>query len=109
METLKSKHAFEQVFFCGIKLQTTALRIRVAKKAKSDSTRVAFVAPKRLGCAVYRNRCKRLLREAARAVSIPTTGYDFILFATPSTYKQNPVEIARQLEDLLRRAMRKFS
>ena len=47
---------------------------------EGDPGRVAFVAAKRLGCAVVRNRSKRVLREAARACGLPRPGYELILF-----------------------------
>ena len=65
---------------------------------------VAFVAPKRLGNAVYRNRCKRVLREAAREARLPKEGMRIILFATQGTYDTKPQELAVCLESLLDKA-----
>ncbi len=71
---------------------------------EGDPGRVAFVAAKRLGCAVVRNRSKRVLREAARALRLPIEGRDIILFATPKTRTSSPEEMNEALASLLRRA-----
>lgn len=71
---------------------------------EGDPGRVAFVAAKRLGCAVVRNRSKRVLREAARALRLPVEGCDVILFATPLTRAAHPEEMIEALKSLLKRA-----
>ena len=43
--------------------------------------RVAFIAGKKLGNAVWRNRAKRRMREACRAVGGPFSGYDIAFVA----------------------------
>ena len=71
METIKSKRDFEEVFSGGKRVSHRLVRATVLKCNEGDLGKVAFVAPKRLGNAVYRNRCKRVLREAARACGFP--------------------------------------
>lgn len=71
---------------------------------EGDSGRVAFVGAKRLGCAVVRNRSKRVMREAARSCGFPVAGYDIILFATPKTWVSSPQEMDKALRSLVKRA-----
>lgn len=104
MRTIKSRRDFERVFSRGRRLNDALLRVRVLDVGEDSDGRVAFVAGKRLGGAVYRNRCKRVLREASRAVGLPVRGYDIILFATPSTHDSAPQEVAVSLERMLERA-----
>jgi ribonuclease P protein component len=104
METIKSKRDFEKVFSCGKRLNDPLLRIRMAKLDEGDPARVAFVAPKRLGNAVFRNRCKRVLREAARECGFPLDGYDVILFSTKETHDSSPADVARSLRRLIKKA-----
>ena len=99
-KTIKSKRDFEKVFSCGKRLNDPLLRIRMAKLDEGGPGRVAFVAPKRLGNAVFRNRCKRVLREAARECGLPLDGYDMILF----THDSSPSSIARSLRRLIQKA-----
>lgn len=95
MRTLKSAKDFERVFKEGKRASTPLLRIKVSQSQDEGGLgRVAFVAAKRLGNAVYRNRCKRLMREAARSVGLPFHGWDMILFATDRTHGASPDAIA---------------
>ena len=47
--------------------------------------RAAFVAGKKLGNAVWRNRAKRRMRSAARDTNMPKEGYDMVFIAKWST------------------------
>ena len=100
MRTIKSRGDFERVFSRGRRLNDSLLRVRVLPTGGSAG-RVAFVAAKRLGNAVFRNRCKRVLREAARSADLPVPGYDVILFSTAATHDSSPSEVAASLRRLL--------
>lgn len=103
METIKSRVEFERVFSGGKRANHPLVRITVLRGNEGDRGKVAFVAAKRLGNAVYRNRCKRVLREAARACGMPRTGHSVILFATRATHDARPVEVSQALGKLLAR------
>ena len=103
METIKSKKEFEKVFTSGRRFNHPLVRICVLGGTE-DSGRVAFVAAKRLGNAVFRNRCKRVLREAARICDLPIVGVDVIMFATRATNASSPDEVSQALSKLLTRA-----
>ena len=104
METIKSKRDFERVFSRGRRYNDALLRIRVASRDEGVPGRVAFVAAKRLGNAVFRNRCKRVLRVAARDCALPRDGFDVILFSTSQTHDSSPEQVAAALRRLLARA-----
>ena len=99
-KTIKSKLEFGEVFHNGKRASSKLVRISAINN-ESGSGRVAFVAAKRLGNAVYRNHCKRILREAARMCELPKDGYSIIMFATKNTYNAKPSDVARDLEKLL--------
>lgn len=99
METIRSRSDFERVFSQGRRLGDRLVRVRYL--AVEGPGRVAFVAPKRLGNAVYRNRCKRVLREAARTCGLPHRGVDVILLATGGTHGAGSPEVADALSRLL--------
>ena len=103
METIKSRRDFETVFTCGRRYNHPLVRTCVLQGEKATG-RVAFVAPKRLGNAVFRNRCKRVLREAARLCGLPVDGSDIILFATRATHGSSPSEVACALTKVLARS-----
>ncbi|MDY4041845.1 MAG: ribonuclease P protein component [Collinsella sp.] len=105
MRTLKSRQDFERAFTQGKRYNHPLLRMVVCDAAdEGDPGRVAFVAAKRLGCAVIRNRSKRVLREAARAADLPAPARDIILFATPATRTSSPEDMSAALARLMRRA-----
>lgn len=104
MKTIKSKKEFEKVFKSGRRLNGRNVRARVLSTGEGDQGMVAFVAPKRLGNAVYRNRCKRVLREAAREAQLPKEGMRIILMATQDTHDTKPHELAVSLGTLLKKA-----
>jgi ribonuclease P protein component len=103
METIKSKREFERVFQGGRRYSHPLVRVTVLRGGEHTG-RVAFVAPKRLGNAVFRNRCKRVLREAARSCGLPSAEADVILFATRATHDSSPDEVSRALRKLMQKA-----
>ena len=106
MKTIKSKRDFERVFSGGKRANHRLVRMTVLRTHEGGPTRVAFVCAKRLGNAVFRNRSKRVLREAFRAAELPQEGFDLILFATRFTHDAHPQEVAHALEVLMRRFVR---
>ena len=105
LRTLKSRTEFERTFRQGRRLNHPVLRMVICDaKDEGDPGRVAFVAAKRLGNAVFRNRSKRVLRVAARSCGLPTAGKDVILFATVRTATSTPAEMVEGLSQLMRRA-----
>jgi len=102
VKTIKSKQEFEKVFSSGRRVNRPLVRMIVLRTGGACEGRVAFVAPKRLGNAVFRNRCKRVLREAAREADLPLDGTDVILMATRSTHDAVPSDVAATLGKALR-------
>ncbi len=105
MRTLKSRLDFEHVFTQGKRYNHPLVRMVICDSCnEGDPGRVAFVAAKRLGCAVVRNRSKRVLRVAAQTCEFPKSGHDIILFATPKTRVSSPDDMAEALRSLCVRA-----
>lgn len=104
MKTIKSRSEFDKVFHGGRRYSHSLVRVTVLREDGDACGRVAFVAAKRLGNAVFRNRCKRVLREAARSCGLPAAGADVILFATRATHDAPSAEVAHALGELLSRA-----
>jgi len=104
METIKSRSDFERVFTRGRRYSHPLVRLTVLRGDSDEQGRVAFVAPRRLGNAVFRNRCKRVLREAARVCGLPANGSQVIMFATRATHDSSPNEVAAAVGKLMARA-----
>lgn len=96
----------EELFRRGRRVSHPLLTLLYGKtpEGRGPEGRVAFIAGKRIGGAVVRNRAKRLLREAARGTGAPWSGYDAALIARLGTADASEPEVRRALEGLLRRA-----
>ncbi|HYZ11483.1 MAG TPA: ribonuclease P protein component [Actinomycetota bacterium] len=67
--------------------------------------RAAWIAGKRAGTAVARNRARRLLREAWSALAPEVRdGYDLVMVARGSFAETGAPELTAEIEELLRRA-----
>ncbi|MGI6754483.1 MAG: ribonuclease P protein component [Atopobiaceae bacterium] len=104
MKTIKSKKEFETVFSNGKRYSHRLVRITVLSANKGGLQKVAFVAPKRLGNAVFRNRCKRVLRAAAYECGLPAENAAVILFATKATHDATSYQVADALKQLMQKA-----
>ena len=80
--SLRSSASFRTVLATGRRRRAGDLVV-VRAVGQPDSVRFGLVAGRRLGSAVIRNRAKRRLREAIRAMGLPA-GFDFIVIAGPS-------------------------
>ncbi|GJM41454.1 MAG: ribonuclease P protein component [Ardenticatenaceae bacterium] len=81
------------------------LCILLVKSEESKVSRFAFVASKRVGNAVVRNRTRRLLREAVRQnLSNIQSGWDCVWIARPRLPLANFAEVETAVLQLLTRA-----
>ncbi len=93
---LRGKSHFDRLFREGNRLTASSVDLRYT--ALPDATAgclVAFVAGKKLGNAVVRNRCKRRMREAYRHYPVQTDGsrgLHFILIAKKADVAHSQVE-----------------
>jgi ribonuclease P protein component len=78
--------------------------LSVCSQANDGRGRVAFIAGKRLGNAVWRNRAKRVLRAALRQIGGVPAGIDLLLIANSRTAASSSNEISEELTVLLRKA-----
>lgn len=79
--TIKSKEDVERLFQTGRRSSSSIMTVLVLENEDAPDGRCAFIAGKKLGCAPVRNRCKRVMRELARALGAPWKGYDVAFIA----------------------------
>jgi ribonuclease P protein component len=105
VETIKSSREIERMFAQG-KRAANPLLIVLATKTTTDrgpEGRVAFIAGKKMGNAVHRNRSKRVMRVAARAAGAPWAGHDVAMIARPATATASSSDLEAALLSALRR------
>lgn len=108
METIRSSREIDRLFREGKRISrplVTAL-ILETQPGRGPLGRVAFIAGKKLGGAVTRNRAKRVLREAARATGAPWLGYDVALIARQGTASASVEDVIRTVGDITQRISR---
>lgn len=106
MSTIKSTREIDAVFRAAKRVAHPTLIALVARtpEGRGRAGRVAFVAGKKLGGAVQRNRCKRVMREAARRAGAPWSDFDVVLMARPNTGTATPLELDSALGGIVIRA-----
>ncbi len=74
-------------------------------KTKGAKLRLGITVSKKLGCAVKRNRAKRVISAAFREVSPHISGgYDFVIVARGKILSVKSNEVARNLNKQLKKA-----
>lgn len=106
MRTLKAAGEIDSLFKSGRRGSTGPLVVigAVTPARRGPGGRVLFVAGKKLGGAVVRNRCKRVLREAARRAGAPWAGFDVAIVARITAATASPATLDAALCDGLRKA-----
>jgi len=87
VSTIKSSREIDRVFRKSTRVAHPQLIALIAPtpEGRGREGRVAFIAGKRIGNAVVRNRAKRVMRAAVRRAGGPWTGHDVLLIASPTT------------------------
>jgi ribonuclease P protein component len=99
MRTLKSPGEIDDLFRSGRRGSTELIMVLCTKtpEQRGPEGRVVFVAGKKLGGAVMRNRCKRVLRAATARVGGPWAGYDVAIVARRDTATAAPADLDEAL------------
>jgi ribonuclease P protein component len=103
MRTLRAPSEIDALFKSGRRGSTDlvmVLSLRTPER-RGPEGRVVFVAGKKLGGAVMRNRCKRVLREAVRRCSGPWNGFDVAIIARAATATASPAVLDSALRTAL--------
>lgn len=102
MERLKQRRDFLRTakgykrVMPGLVLQA---RLRHASAGNQDYARIGYTASRRVGGAVQRNRARRRLREAVRAVlsTYARPGYDYVLIARQAILNRSWADLVNDL------------
>lgn len=102
--TIKENYEFRRLYHRG-KSAATPYLVIYAMKTKRRVNRIGLTVSAKLGCAVERNRVKRLLREVYRLHENEiSVSYDFIIVARSrmvgATYAQTEKAFLRAMKQL---------
>ena len=87
MGTIRASREIDRVFKTAKRTSNPLLIVLTehTPEERGHEGRVAFIAGKRLGGSVFRNRSRRVLREAVRRAGGPWPKWDVIIIARPGT------------------------
>ena len=106
MRTITAQADVDSIFNGGRRSAAKLVTLIVVPTppSRGPEGRVMFVAGKRLGGAVWRNRAKRVMRDAVRRAGGPWAGFDVALVAKRETGVAPPDELDASLAQALRRS-----
>ncbi|MDO5358047.1 ribonuclease P protein component [Slackia faecicanis] len=107
--TIKSSADISLLFSQGKRFSTPFLTVMVLEHCNQhdhelDHGRVAFIAGKKSGNAVWRNGAKRRMREIARACGAPWDGYDVVFLARAPILKASYSKVSNACSKALSKA-----
>ena len=97
----KGKRAVTSALAVYVLPDYAAKRLAKAHPEKKVVNRIGFTSSTKLGGAVTRNRCRRIMREALRAIEREKTlkvGFLIVIAARSASVDLKSTEIARQLD-----------
>ena len=101
--TLKKNSDFKRVYFKGKSYVSSSLVVYVFKN-KWKLSRYGITTSKKIGCAVKRNRARRIIKQAFRELSKQVKpGYDLIFVARGKTPFLTSVILKKDLYKILKK------
>jgi ribonuclease P protein component len=104
LQKLRNSQQFRRVYEQGQKFHTPFFSAFILKNDIGEQ-RFGITVTRKIGCAVIRNRCKRRLREIARACQLEgldSVGFDLVINVKSglagADYKQLQEAFARMME-----------
>ena len=93
------------------KSRADALLVSYALRTRRPVVRYGITTSKKIGGAVQRNRCRRIIRAAYMELlpELPQSGWDFVFVARAKTPQAKSKDILRSMRGQLRAIMRDYS
>lgn len=103
MEIIKSRAEISEIFAQGERYRTRDIIFVVLRKKEQHGRkgRVAFIAGKKWGNAVWRNRAKRRMRGVCRDIDVSLDGCDVLFVARSGIEKADYWKMVKQSEQAL--------
>ena len=101
---LRGKSAFSLIYKKGKSTPDRYLVLFVMKNGFAYN-RTAFIASKKVGKSVARNRARRLMKESYREIGGKLAdGYDLVFIARNTIYGTKCADVKKSMENVLKRA-----
>lgn len=101
---LKQNTEFRGAYYRG-KSFVHPLLIAYIRKNRFGVPRFGITTGKKLGKAVKRNRCRRLIREAYRQIAPEISGgFDMVFVARAATVESSEPKVEKAMRELLKKA-----
>lgn len=102
MKTIKSSSEISEIFKTGKRFSNRYATF-IVKQNHGHIGRVAFIAGKKNGNAVWRNKAKRRLREVIRAIGGPWSDLDALFIAKKQLTEENYSKVLSECEKTIER------
>ncbi|MCL2311192.1 MAG: ribonuclease P protein component [Firmicutes bacterium] len=99
---LKKTSDFKRVYFKG-RFKIDSCMVLYILKNRLGHPRVGIATSKKIGGAVQRNRARRIIKEAWRAIVRKKFGFDLIFVARSGIIKLKTKEVQREIFCLIKR------
>ena len=101
---IKQNYIFRRAYHRGRNF-VSAVLVTYCFKKKRGGIQIGVTSGKKIGNAVQRNRCRRIIREAFRSLYPETQGHwDIVFVARAATVHKKSTDIARVMQKHLREA-----
>lgn len=101
LTAIKSNTDFRTLYYRG-KSQVGSGLVTYVRRNRCGISRVGITTGKKIGKAVQRNRCRRVIREAYRQLApAVAAGFDIVFVARARTVSMKSGEVRRQMEKQL--------
>ncbi len=99
--TLRENKDFRSLYYRG-RSQVHPALVTYVRKNRLGEPRVGITTGKKLGCAVKRSRCRRVIREAFRPHYSKVGGWDIVFVARARLITMKSTQLADVIERHLR-------
>ena len=99
--TLNHNRDFQRIYRRG-KSRVSSGLVTYVTKNNSNNLRIGITASKKIGKAVQRNRCRRIIRAAFDNLESDKKGYDIVFVARTKTKFLKSTDIERYMREHLK-------
>lgn len=101
---LRNKKDFSRIYSKGKSIGDRYV-VLFFKKNNQDYSRIAFLASKKVGNSVKRNRARRLMKESIRLLDFKLPcGYDYIFIARNTINGRSYSDVSRSVKSAIKRS-----